>query len=264
MNSSTPAIALRGVRKSFDGKHTFAVDDVSLDIASGEFLAIIGGSGSGKTTILRTINRLIEPTEGDVAIEGRSAFDEPAHVLRRRMGYVIQGVGLFPHLTIAENIAVTPKLLGWGREDIDARVAELLEMVELPASQYATRMPSALSGGQRQRVGVARALAAKPHIMLMDEPFGALDPVTRDSLTEAYRKLHDRLGVTTVMITHDVQEALLMADRLAVMAGGKLLAHGTPQELAAPGADARVRDLLDMPRRQARRVRERLADNAHG
>ena len=264
MISTTHAIALRGVRKSFDGKRTFAVDDVSLDIAPGEFLAVIGSSGSGKTTILRTINRLIEPDEGEVLIEGRSAFDEPAHVLRRRMGYVIQGVGLFPHLTIAENIAVMPNLLGWARGDVDARVAELLDMVELPAAEYARRMPSALSGGQRQRIGVARALAAKPHIMLMDEPFGALDPVTRDSLTEAYRKLHDRLGLTSVMITHDVQEALLMADRLAVMAGGRLLACGTPRELAANDADRRVREMLDMPRRQARRVRERLADDANG
>jgi len=263
MISTTPAIALHGVRKSFDAKRTFAVNDVSLDVAQGEFLAIIGGSGSGKTTILRTINRLIDPDDGEVLLEGKSTFEEPAHVLRRRIGYVIQGVGLFPHLTLAENIAVTPKLLGWARDDIDRRVSELLELVELPANEYAHRMPAALSGGQRQRVGVARALAAKPHIMLMDEPFGALDPVTRDSLTQAYRKIHDQLGVTTVMITHDVQEALLLADRLAVMAEGRLLAFGTPQELVA-GIDARVRELLDMPRRQARRVRERLADNPHG
>jgi osmoprotectant transport system ATP-binding protein len=262
--TSPPAISLRGVRKSFDGGASFAVDDVSLEIAAGEFLAIIGGSGSGKTTTLRMINRLIEPDAGEVLIEGRSAFETPAHELRRRMGYVIQGVGLFPHLTIAENIAVTPKLLGWTREQIDARVAELLELVELAPGEYAARMPAALSGGQRQRVGVARALAAKPHIVLMDEPFGALDPLTRDTLTQAYRRLHDLLGVTTVMITHDVQEALLMADRLAVMAEGRLLALGTPQQLAEADADARVRALLDMPRRQARRVRERLADDARG
>jgi osmoprotectant transport system ATP-binding protein len=262
--TSPPAITLRGVRKSFDGGASFAVDDVSLEIAAGEFLAIIGGSGSGKTTTLRMINRLIEPDAGEVLIEGRSAFETPAHELRRRMGYVIQGVGLFPHLTIAENIAVTPKLLGWTREEIDARVAELLELVELAPGEYAARMPAALSGGQRQRVGVARALAAKPHIVLMDEPFGALDPLTRDTLTQAYRRLHDLLGVTTVMITHDVQEALLMADRLAVMAEGRLLALGAPQQLAEAGADAHVRALLDMPRRQARRVRERLGDDARG
>ncbi len=262
--NSPPAIALRGVRKSFDGGRTYAVDDVSLEIAPGEFLAIIGGSGSGKTTTLRMINRLIEPDAGDVLIEGQSAFEAPAHELRRHMGYVIQGVGLFPHLTIAENIAVTPKLLGWSEQDITARVHELLELVELAPDEYAQRYPAALSGGQRQRIGVARALAAKPHIVLMDEPFGALDPLTRDTLTEAYRKLHDRLGVTSVMITHDVQEALLLADRLAVMAEGKLLALGTPQELAHGDVGAHVRDLLDMPRRQARRVRERLADTGNG
>jgi osmoprotectant transport system ATP-binding protein len=262
--TSPPAIALRGVRKSFDGGASFAVDDVSLEIAAGEFLAIIGGSGSGKTTTLRMINRLIEPDAGEVLIEGQSAFAAPAHELRRRVGYVIQGVGLFPHLTVAENIAVTPNLLGWAREEIDARVSELLDLVELSPADYAARMPAALSGGQRQRVGVARALAAKPHIVLMDEPFGALDPLTRDTLTQAYRRLHDMLGVTTVMITHDVQEALLMADRLAVMAEGRMLALGTPQELALGAGDARVRALLEMPRRQARRVRERLADDARG
>jgi osmoprotectant transport system ATP-binding protein len=262
--TSPPAISLTGVRKSFDGGRTFAVDNVSLEIAAGEFLAIICGSGSGKTTTLRMINRLIEPDAGEVLIEGQSAFAAPAHELRRHMGYVIQGVGLFPHLTIAENIAVTPRLLGWPREQIAARIAELLDLVELPGAEYAQRMPAALSGGQKQRVGVARALAAKPRVVLMDEPFGALDPLTRDTLTEAYRKLHDRLGLTTVMITHDVQEALLMADRLAVMAEGRLIALGTPQELAQPGADPHVRALLDMPRRQARRVRERLADNANG
>lgn len=262
--TSAPAISLRGVRKSFDGGKTFAVDDISLDIAAGEFLAIIGGSGSGKTTTLRMINRLIEPDAGEVLIEGQSAFETPAHQLRRHMGYVIQGVGLFPHLTIAENVAVTPKLLGWPRDEIDARVDELLDLVELPAAEYAQRLPGALSGGQRQRIGVARALAARPHIVLMDEPFGALDPLTRDTLTEAYRKLHDRLSVTSVMITHDVQEALLLADRLAVMAEGRLLALGTPQELAQGEVAQHVRDLLEMPRRQARRVRERLADSANG
>ncbi|MGE3929410.1 MAG: ATP-binding cassette domain-containing protein, partial [Hyphomonadaceae bacterium] len=238
---SPPAISLRGVRKSFDGGKTFAVDEVSLDVAPGEFLAIIGGSGSGKTTTLRMINRLIEPDAGEVLIEGKSAFETPAHELRRHVGYVIQGVGLFPHLSIAENIAVTPHLLGWTRADIETRVAELLDLVELPAADYAKRLPAALSGGQRQRIGVARALAARPHIVLMDEPFGALDPLTRDTLTEAYRTLHERLGLTSVMITHDVQEALLLADRLAVMADGRLLALGTPQELAQGDVAPQVR-----------------------
>jgi len=255
---TAPAIHLRGVRKSFDGGRTRAVDDATLEVASGEFVAIIGGSGSGKTTTLRMINRLIEPDAGDVLIEGRSAFETPAFDLRRRMGYVIQGVGLFPHLTIAENIAVTPKLLGWPREEVDARITELLALVDLPAEEYAARYPAALSGGQKQRIGVARALAARPRIVLMDEPFGALDPITRDNLTEAYRAIHDRLGVTTIMITHDVQEALLLADRLVVMAGGRIIAQGAPQALAREDADPVVRDLLAMPRRQAARVRARL------
>ncbi|MCR6644047.1 MAG: ATP-binding cassette domain-containing protein [Terricaulis sp.] len=257
---SSPAISLRGVRKSFDGGASFAVDAVSIDVAEGEFLAIIGGSGSGKTTTLRMINRLIEPDLGEVLIEGQSAFALAAHELRRRIGYVIQGVGLFPHLSIAENIAVTPRLLGWPREQIEARTRELLDLVELPAADYAARMPAALSGGQRQRIGVARALAARPRIVLMDEPFGALDPLTRDTLTSAYRALHDKLGVTSVMITHDIQEALLLADRLAVMADGKLIALGAPADLAGGDAPPQVRALLDMPRRQAKRVRERLAD----
>jgi osmoprotectant transport system ATP-binding protein len=262
MNETRPAISLRNVCKSFDGGESFAVNDVSLDAAAGEFAAIIGGSGSGKTTTLKMMNRLLDPDAGEVFIEGRAASAAPAHEVRRGIGYVIQGVGLFPHLTIAENIAITPKLLGWPREGIAARVRELLDLVELP-QDYASRDPAALSGGERQRVGVARALAARPNIVLMDEPFGALDPITRDSVSTAYRKLHDRLRLTTIMITHDVQEALLMADRLIVMSDGRILAQGTPNELAAAG-DLRVRTMLDMPRRQAQRVRARLEGAANG
>lgn len=264
MSTSSPAIAFQGVKKSFDNGRTFAVDSISLDIAVGEFLAIIGGSGSGKTTTLRMINRLLDPDQGTILIEGLTASELSPHELRRRMGYVIQGVGLFPHLTIAENIAATPTLLGWARDEIDARVAELLDLVGLAPAEFSTRMPGTLSGGQRQRVGIARALAARPHIVLMDEPFGALDPITRDSLTRSYRELHDRLGLTTVMITHDVQEAILMADRLAIMKDGRLLAIGTAKQLAARDDGDGVGDLLDMPRRQASRVQERLSGDPHG
>jgi osmoprotectant transport system ATP-binding protein len=238
----SPVISLKSVRKSFDGGKSFAVEDVSLDATEGEFVAIIGGSGSGKTTTLKMINRLVDPDAGEVLVETRAVSAVPAHELRRGIGYVIQGVGLFPHLTIAENIGVTPKLLNWPRETIDARVREMLDLVELPRD-YARRYPSALSGG--------------------DEPFGALDPITRDSLGQSYRNLHERLNLTTVMITHDVQEALLMADRLAVMAEGRILAQGTPGELSRV-ANQHVRALLDMPRRQARRVRARLEDPANG
>src|SRR5690606_30818262 len=184
--------------------------------------------------------------------------------LRRQIGYVFQRVGLFPHLTVAENVGITPELLGWPRDAIDARVAELLELVGLPQS-FAERLPDALSGGQRQRVGVARALAARPAIMLMDEPFGALDPVTRDTLGTEYRRLHERMQLTTLMVTHDILEALLLADRIVVLRDGEIAADGTPRELMRGDVDASVRALLDMPRRQAARVAELLdGDRRHG
>lgn len=263
MPASSPAIELHNVSKSFDDGSTLAVNGVSLTIAPGEFLALIGGSGSGKTTTLRMMNRLVDPDAGEVRIEGRAASEQSAFLLRRQVGYVIQGVGLFPHLTIGENIATAPTLLNWTRPDIEARVSELLTLVDLRPEEYRDRLPHTLSGGQRQRVGIARAIAARPHIVLMDEPFGALDPITRDKVTVEYRTLHERLGLTTVMITHDVQEALLLADRLAIMKQGRLLALGTPQALAASRDDT-IRELLDMPRRQAQRVRERLSGETHG
>ena len=258
-------IELREVGKSFDGGRSFAVDGVSLSVEAGGFLALVGASGSGKTTTLKMINRLVEPDRGEVLVEGASAGDLPAPMLRRRIGYVFQGVGLFPHLSVAENIGVTPSLLGWDKGETQARTLELLDLVELPRS-YAPRAPDALSGGERQRVGVARALAARPRIVLMDEPFGALDPVTRDGLGGAYRELHERLGLTTVMVTHDMQEAILLADRIAVMRAGKLVADGAPADLVGRSDDPDVRALLDMPRRQAERVQARLGEGAapHG
>ena len=261
--SGGAVIELQDVARSFDGGRSFAVGGVSLSIGDGEFLALVGTSGSGKTTTLKMINRLVEPDRGRVLVEGGSASDRPPAELRRRIGYVFQGIGLFPHLSVAENIAVTPSLLGWSRADTDARTLELLDLVGLPRS-YGPRAPAALSGGERQRVGVARALAARPKIVLMDEPFGALDPVTRDGLGRAYRALHERLGLTTVMVTHDMQEAILLADRIAVMRHGKLVAVGGPGELHSGAADPEVRDLLDMPRRQAERVRERLGEEGGG
>jgi osmoprotectant transport system ATP-binding protein len=258
-------IELRGVGKSFDGGRSFAVDGVDLSVAEGELLALVGASGSGKTTTLKMINRLVQPDRGKVLVEGRPSGELPAPELRRRIGYVFQGIGLFPHLSVAENIGVTPSLLGWPKAEIQARTLELLDLVGLPQA-YAARAPDALSGGERQRVGVARALAARPRIVLMDEPFGALDPVTRDGLGRAYRELHDRLGLTTVMVTHDMQEAILLADRIAVMRQGRLAADGPPAALVAGSEDPDVRALIDMPRRQAERVRTRLAggDGGHG
>jgi osmoprotectant transport system ATP-binding protein len=170
-----------------------------------------------------------------------------------RIGYVFQGIGLFPHMSVGENIGITPQLLGWPAEEITARIGELLDLVELPRS-YVSRLPAALSGGQRQRAAVARAIAARPRIVLMDEPFGALDPITRDSVGSAYRALHDKLGLTTLMVTHDVQEAVLLADRIAVMKSGRLLAHDTPQALMS-ASDPDVAALMAMPKRQAERIR---------
>jgi osmoprotectant transport system ATP-binding protein len=254
---STPLIAYSHVAKTFDGGRVLAVDDVSLDVAEGEFLAIVGGSGSGKTTLLRLANRLIEADRGSIRVEGEDVSAADPIGLRRRIGYVFQSGALFPHMSVADNIGITPHLLGGKAEEISARVDELLDLVQLERASYRDRMPHELSGGQRQRVGVARALAAKPRIVLMDEPFGALDPLTRDALGDDYRALHSKLGLTTVMITHDMTEAILLADRIAVMRGGKLLAQGTPARLSASG-DPYVGELLRTPRRQAERLNEAL------
>ena len=215
---------------------------------------ILGESGSGKTTLLKMINRLQPQDSGEVLIEGQSTSAVVEHELRRRIGYVFQRVGLFPHMTVAENIAVTPRLLGWDeRRDPRAR-RRVARRSSISPRQWRARLPAALSGGQRQRVGVARALAARPGIMLMDEPFGALDPVTRDTLGGEYRLLHERMGLLTVMVTHDVLEALLVADRLVVMREGAIVASGTPREMMNEQGDAGVRKLMDMPRRQMKRV----------
>lgn len=234
-----------------------ALDGVSLAVGSGEFVALVGGSGSGKTTLLKTLNRLIAPDAGAVRIGGAEAAELAPHELRRRIGYVFQEIGLFPHLTVAENIGITPRLLGWGEARRAARAAELLELVALPPDA-AGRRPAELSGGQRQRVGVARALAAEPAIMLMDEPFGALDPLTRDALGADYRALHERLGLTTLMVTHDIAEAVLLADRIVILKAGRIVGDGTAAELLA-SPDPDVRDLIEAPRRQAERLRARLA-----
>jgi osmoprotectant transport system ATP-binding protein len=251
---TTPLIAYSHVAKTFDGGRVVAVDDVSLDVAEGELLVIVGGSGSGKTTLLRLANRLIEADKGTIRVEGEDVGRADPILLRRRIGYVFQSGALFPHMSVAGNIGVTPKLLGWPAAEISARIDELLDLVRLDRSPYRDRMPHELSGGQRQRVGVARALAAKPRIVLMDEPFGALDPLTRDALGQDYRRLHDELGLTTVMITHDVLEALLLADRIVVMSEGRLVADGTPQQLMAEDGDAYARKLMQVPRRQAERL----------
>jgi osmoprotectant transport system ATP-binding protein len=252
-----PLIAFAHVGKSFDGGRgaspVLAVDDVSLEVAEGEFLAIVGGSGSGKTTLLRLANRLIEADSGRITVEGEDVRGVDPVALRRRIGYVFQSGGLFPHFSVAGNIGITPKLAGTPAAAISTRVDELLDLVRLDRAQYRDRFPHELSGGERQRVGVARALAARPKIVLMDEPFGALDPLTRDALGDDYRALHSKLGLTTVMITHDMSEAILLADRIAVMRAGRLLAQGTPAQLSK-NTDVYVGELLRTPRRQAERL----------
>ncbi|MGH7024361.1 MAG: ATP-binding cassette domain-containing protein [Caulobacteraceae bacterium] len=253
-------IELDGVVKAWpDGP---AIGPLSFGIPAGQFVAILGGSGCGKTTTLKMINRLAPSDAGEVRIEGRAAVAEPGFKLRRRIGYVFQEIGLFPHLSVAENIAVGPRLAGWDKPRTAARLAALLDLVALPAD-IGPRLPVALSGGQRQRVGVARALAAEPAIMLMDEPFGALDPIVREGLGVDYRALHDKLGLTTVMVTHDVTEALLLADRILVMEAGRILADDTPGALLTDHAEPTVRALMETPRSQARRVEALATGAAH-
>ena len=230
-----------------------AVRDVSLSIAPAQFVALVGASGSGKSTLLKTINRLAEADSGEVVYEGDPVGSLPLPALRRRIGYVFQSIGLFPHMTVGENIAIGPRLAG--EKLSTARIAELLELVELETGM-AARMPDALSGGQRQRVGVARALAGDPHLLLMDEPFGALDPVTRDALGGRVRKLHDQLGLTTIMVTHDMAEALLLADRVLVMDRGAIVADETPQGLLEGRGGQVAQDLVAVPRAQADRLAE--------
>jgi osmoprotectant transport system ATP-binding protein len=248
-SSPGPSVAFNGVTKRYGA--TIAVDDASVEIAGGSFVALVGTSGSGKSTLLKTINRLIDPTAGSITIAGEDVTAAEPHTLRRRIGYVFQNIGLFPHLTVAENIAIGRRIAG--DRDNNRRVAELLALVDLPA-ELATRMPDALSGGQRQRVGVARALATAPGLMLMDEPFGALDPVTRDQLGARVRELHDRLALTTIMVTHDMAEALLLADRVLVMAQGRIVADATPRALLAGDGGAAADALVAVPREQSRRL----------
>ena len=255
---SSAVIRFSHVTKRFDDGRVTAVDDVSLDVSAGEFLAVVGGSGSGKTTLLRLANRLIVPDGGEVHVAGENISHVDPIALRRSIGYVVQSGGLFPHMTMADNIGITPKLMGTPANEIAARVDELLDLVQLDRRAHRDRYPHELSGGQRQRVGVARALAAKPEIVLMDEPFGALDPLTRDALGDDYRALHRKLGLTTIMITHDMTEAILLADRIAVMKSGRLIATGTPAELSA-SKDAYVNELLGTPRRQAERLKHLIA-----
>ncbi|WP_188658046.1 ATP-binding cassette domain-containing protein [Sphingomonas metalli] len=247
-----PALAWDRVVKRYGA--VAAVDGVSLAVASGSFVALVGTSGSGKSTLLKMANRLIDPDEGRVLLDGRDVTGEPAPTLRRRIGYVFQHIGLFPHLDVARNIAIGPRVAGRPTPDIH----RLLDLVELPR-ELAGRMPAELSGGQRQRVGIARALAQDTKLLLMDEAFGALDPVTRDALGRRLRALHDELALTTILVTHDMAEALLLATRVVVMRAGRIVADETPAALMAGGGGDAAQALVAVPRAQA----EQLAAMAH-
>jgi osmoprotectant transport system ATP-binding protein len=251
------AIEIEHLRKRFGA--TTAVEDVSLSVGSGELLVLLGGSGSGKTTLLRMVNRLIEPTAGVVRIGGIDTSALPLHELRRRIGYCFQGTGLFPHLTVAENVGITPDLKGWSPSRISARVDECLRLAELAPERFRDRRPHELSGGEQQRVAVARALAGEPDVVLLDEPFGALDALTRERLQRSFDELRRRLRLTAIFVTHDVLEAFRLGDRIAVLDRGRLLQVGTPEELVREPTGEIVAGLIDAPRRQAAEVERMLA-----
>ncbi|MEM9412754.1 MAG: ATP-binding cassette domain-containing protein [Planctomycetota bacterium] len=242
-------IVAESVSKSYDGGKTYAAKDVSFVVEAGTVLALLGGSGSGKSTTIKMINRLIEPSSGRILVGGEDVLEQDPVLLRRRIGYVFQAIGLFPHMTVRENIAMVPKLLGQESEEYEERISELLDLVELPSSEYGSRYPSQLSGGQRQRVGFARAMAGNAKVMLLDEPFGALDPVTRDSLQTEFKSIQQKFSLTAVIVTHDMAEALLLADQIAVMKDGKVVRIGSPQELLNDPGDDYVAQLLSTPRR---------------
>jgi osmoprotectant transport system ATP-binding protein len=225
---------------------TTVVDHVSMAIERNAITVIVGTSGSGKSTLLRMVNRLVEPTSGRVLLEGADTRAEPAHLLRRRMGYAIQGYGLFPHRTVAENIATVPRLLGWPKARVRARVEELLRVFELDPAAYADAFPHQLSGGQQQRVGVARALAAEPAVLLMDEPFGALDPIIRAKAQEDLLDIQRRFGTTIVLVTHDMDEAFRLGSRVAVMSEGRLLQYDRPAALLTQPADPLVARMIGL------------------
>jgi len=244
-SSRGAAVTIRDVVVTYAGSDRRAVDNVSLDIAAGELVVLLGPSGCGKSTLLRTINRLVVPDAGTIEVDGADARDAPPEVLRRGIGYVIQAVGLFPHMTVGRNIGIVPGLLGWDRARVTARVDELLSLVELDPARYRDRLPRELSGGEQQRVGVARALAAQPRVLLMDEPFGAVDALVRVTLQDETVRIHRALGTTILFVTHDVDEALRIADRIIVMQAGRIVQADTPLRILARPATPYVGELLD-------------------
>jgi osmoprotectant transport system ATP-binding protein len=261
--SSYPQAAtleLRNVSKRYPGQREPAIADLSFSVGAGEVCVLVGPSGSGKTTAMRLINRMIPLTGGDILLGGRSVLEREPNELRREIGYVIQQIGLFPHLSVGDNIATVPQLLGWDRERIRARVDELIELIGLDRD-IAQRYPAQLSGGQRQRVGVARALAADPPLMLMDEPFGAIDPITRARLQDEFLRLQEQVRKTVVFVTHDIDEAIKMGDRIAILRqGGKLAQYDTPAEILTNPADEFVAEFVGADRALKRLGLSTLAD----
>ncbi len=238
-------IRLEGVTKRYAGQDQPAVEHIDLDIPEGEIVIFVGPSGCGKTTLMKMINRLIEPTSGRIFIQGEDVTGVNPDQLRRRIGYVIQQIGLFPHMTIGDNIATVPRMLGWDKTRVNKRIDELLELVGLEAGAFRSRYPKQLSGGQRQRVGVARALAVDPPVMLMDEPFGAIDPITRDRLQNEFLRLQGEIGKTIVFVTHDIDEAIKMGDRIAILRDGARVAqYDTPKHILSAPADDFVADFV--------------------
>jgi len=259
--SSAEPLEFRNATKRYAGSPTPAVDGLSLEVPAGEICVLVGPSGCGKTTAMRMVNRMIDITEGDILLGGRSVKDRKPAELRRHIGYVIQQIGLFPHRTIADNVATVPKLLGWDRQRIAARVDELLELVGLDPHEMRGRYPSQLSGGQRQRVGVARALAVDPPVMLMDEPFGAIDPINRERLQNEFLRLQAELRKTIIFVTHDIDEAIKMGDRIAIMQeGGKLAQYAPPAELLMAPANDFVEDFVGADRALKRLALQRVRD----
>lgn len=239
-------LSIKNLSKVYAGGKK-AVDNMTIDIESGDFIAFIGTSGSGKTTALRMINRMIESTEGEITIDGKNIKDLNPVELRRSIGYVIQQIGLMPHMTVKENIVLVPKLLKWSQEKKDEKAKELIRLVDLP-EEYLDRYPSELSGGQQQRIGVVRALAAEQDIILMDEPFGALDPITRDTLQDLVKKLQQQLGKTFIFVTHDMDEAIKLADKICIMTNGQVIQYDTPDNILRSPANDFVKDFIGQNR----------------
>lgn len=239
-------LSIKNLSKVYAGGKK-AVDNMTIDIESGDFIAFIGTSGSGKTTALRMINRMIESTEGEITIDGKNIKNLNPVELRRSIGYVIQQIGLMPHMTVKENIVLVPKLLKWSQEKKDEKARELIRLVDLP-EEYLDRYPSELSGGQQQRIGVVRALAAEQDIILMDEPFGALDPITRDTLQDLVKKLQQQLGKTFIFVTHDMDEAIKLADKICIMTNGQVVQYDTPDNILRSPANDFVRDFIGQNR----------------